>query len=295
MMTLKTLAGARRFEEVRTSYREAEPAAVAETADLLRELGRYRLATDLYRHLLALGESSDLHYGLGESFGKMYRYGDALAHLERAFALAPARTAGSAYYAYILERGGRLAEAEHYYRRALAESPTDPWVLSHYAHYLHKCGDAEQAAQTYQQVLARYPAYTWAVKRYALLMLERGEPLAAAALMAQSTVGGNPFARLNYLEYLLLVGEEEAYRSFRAGIDATRLSTPCQVILELFDYAREVLLVGASDPERLTAWKARVANLDETIHRDFDDLEARIAHRGGNLDEWRSLVDALVK
>src|SRR2546421_378512 len=73
--------------------------------------------------------------------------------------------------------------------------------------------------------------------------------------LLRDAVPGNRFAALNYLEYLLFTDDDE-YPSFRASMEPLDGPAWYPVVVELFDYYRDHLLPGTSDPQRLAAWEA---------------------------------------
>ena len=269
-------------------------AAVLAEADRLREEDLYHQAMALYEQLLEEGESADAHFGIGQCYGKVYDYDRALAHLDKAFAADPERSEGASYYAYILERHGRMDDADRWYRRALegAESE-DLWARSHYAWFLEKWGRTDDACRAYDDVLARNAAHTWTIKRYALLLHRLGEPDRARALL-RDAVPGNRFAALNYLEYLLIADDDE-YPSFRASMEPLDGPAWYPVVVELFDYYRDHLLPGGEDRDRLSRWEADAAALTDSVHRDFDDLSAKLEAAGGDVATWQRMIQLLLK
>ncbi len=247
---LLELAKARDLAGVRANYAAADRATVTEVAEYLREADLYQLAIELYEHLLRGGESALLRFGIGQCHGKIYDFKTALDHLRRAFTLEPERVEGAEYYAYILERHRRFDEAETWYQRALqGPAGEDLWTRSHYAWFLEKAGRTDDAITWYQDTLKRNPSYTWAVKRLALLTLRRGDAAGATAMMrdALEKFPASPFAKLNYLEYLIL-REDPAAADFRKTIVAEELAPPFRALLDLLDIYREVLLPRRSDP-----------------------------------------------
>ena len=294
---LVELAKSKNFDQVLARFREHRPEEVLAAADWLREDDIYNVAIELYRWLLEQEESADAHFGIGQCYGKIYDYDAALAHLDRAFAEDPERSEGASYYAYILERHGRMDDADRWYRQALAGAETDDlWARSHYAWFLEKWGRTDDACRAYDDVLERNPSYTWAVKRYAMLLHRLGDEERAKALLrdAVERAPGNRFAALNYLEYLLLT-EDEEYAGFRESLDPADGPPWYPVMLELFDYYREHLLPARPDPDRLAVWEAKAQALTDSVDRDFDDLTALLEERGGDVETWRRLVQALLK
>src|SRR3954465_5111502 len=199
-------------------------------ADRLREDDLYNQAIEIYTRLLEEdGDSADAHFGIGQCYGKVYDYERALEHLDKAFAQDPRRSEGASYYAYILERHGRMDEADKWYRQALAGAEADDlWARSHHAWFLEKWGRTDEACRAYDDVLERNAAHTWTIKRYALLLHRLGAPGPAgppppdgsgrARPLLRDAVPGNKFAALNYLEYLLFTDDDE-YPSFRASME----------------------------------------------------------------------------
>jgi tetratricopeptide (TPR) repeat protein len=294
---LMTLARERAFDEVVARYRDFAPGEVLNVADWLREEDIYNVAIELYRWLLEVDESANAHFGIGQCYGKIYDYDAALTHLDTAFRDDPERSEGASYYAYILERHRRMDDADRWYQNALGGAECDDlWARSHYAWFLEKWGKHEQASRAYEDVLARNPAYTWAVKRYALLLRQLGENERAKSLVSEAVerTPQNRFAALNYLEFLLLT-EDEEYAPFRASLEGAEGPPWYPVMLDLFDYYRDCLLTSREDPPRLAALEDAIGKLNESVHRDFDDLTNLLRERGGDVDTWRRLVQSLLK
>jgi tetratricopeptide (TPR) repeat protein len=295
--TLMTLARDRAFDEVSARFRDYPAGEVLAVADWLREDDIYNVAIELYQWLLEVDESAAAHFGIGQCYGKIYAYDDALVHLDAAFRDDPERSEGASYYAYILERHERMDDADRMYRQALAGAETDDlWARSHYAWFLEKWGKNDEACRAFEDVLERNPAYTWAVKRYALLLLALGEKARAkdVARDAAERAPANRFAALNYLEFLLLT-EDNGYDDLRASMTPGDGPAWYPVMLDLFDYYRDHLLPSRPDPARLSALEAAADALNESVHRDFDDLTALLAARGGDVDTWRRLIQRLLK
>jgi tetratricopeptide (TPR) repeat protein len=294
---LMRLAHDRAFEDVVAGFRRYPPHEVLAVADWLREDDIYNVAIELYQWLLEVDESAAAHFGIGQCYGKIYDYDDALVHLDQAFRGDPSRSEGASYYAYILERHERMEEADEMYRRALAGVEADDlWARSHYAWFLEKWGRNDDACRAFEDVLERNPSYTWAVKRYALLLLGLGERERARALVREAAerAPANRFAALNYLEFLLLT-DDEGYGALRASLGGGEGPAWYPLMLDLFDYYRENLLTRSPDEARLRALESAAAALDESVHRDFDDLTAKLSERGGDVDEWRRLIGLLLK
>jgi tetratricopeptide (TPR) repeat protein len=295
---LMAIAREKNFDQVLARFREFPPAEVLAAADWLREDDIYNVAIELYQWLLdQQHEAAAAHFGIGQCYGKIYDYEAALSHLDTAFAEDPQRSAGASYYAYILERHERMDEADRWYRQALAGAEAnDLWARSHYAWFLEKWGRNDDASRAYEDVLARNPSYTWAVKRYALLLRRLGELERARALMREAVERApeNKFAALNYLEFLLLT-EDDGYVAFRSSLEPASGPAWYPVVLDLFDYYREHLLPSRPEPARLAAFQTAAAALSDSVHRDFDDLTALLAQRGGDLATWRGQIQLLLK
>jgi tetratricopeptide (TPR) repeat protein len=294
---LMSLAQSKDFDGVLASFREHSDEEILAAADWLREEDIYNVAIALYEHLLEQGESAAAHFGIGQCYGKIYDYDAALEHLDNAFAQDFDRSEGASYYAYILERHERMEDADRWYRRALAGVEADDlWARSHYAWFLEKWGKTDEACAAYEDTLERNPNYTWASKRYAVLLHRLGKEDEARALLrdAVERAPENKFAALNYLEFLLLT-EDDEYAAFRATMDPTDGPDWYPVVIDLFDYYRDHLLTSQPDPDKLAAFEAQAAALKDSVHRDFDDLAALLAQRGGDVDEWKRLIQLLLK
>ena len=296
--SLRELAEARKFDALRSRFRDEPDDVVLEVAEYLREEDLYQLAIELYDHLLSRRDTPEIRFGIGQCHGKIYDYETAVGHLQRAFALDPDRAEGANYYAYILERLERTDEADAWYRKALAGLyGEDLWTLSHYAYFLEKAGRRDEARKAYEAVLDLDPGYTWAVKRYAVFLLAEGEGDRAEELMrgALEAFPGRPFVKLNYLEFLILRGDRDAYeRYFREIADVAPVPW-FPVVVRLLDYFFRCLLHGKSDPEQVRDYERRAAALLDSVHRDFDDLNALLAEKGGDEKEWKRLVGCLLK
>lgn len=295
--SLLEMAEAKDFDGVLEAYRDRSPAEVLAAAEHLREDDIYNVAIRLYTRLLEGEETSVAHYGIGQCLGKIYDYKAAADHLGRAFALDPGRTAGATYYAYILERLDRLDEAAGWYERGLAgDDGDDLWSRSHHAWFLEKWGRPEEACAAFEEVLGRNAGYTWAMKRYALLLRSLGRRDEAEAIITGARSGvANLFTKMNLLEYRLIDEDAAGYEEVRATIDPTAGPPWYGVVVELFDICREVLLARHDDPERLAAWEARATALQDSVHRDFDDLTALVAARGGDVATWNRMIQQLLK
>jgi len=240
-------------------------------------------------------DGPDVQFGLGQCFGKAYDFDAALRHLRRCFADQPHRTEGANYYAYILERHGLFDEAGRWYDVALA-NPTgtaeDLWTRSHWCWFLEKAGRLDEARAAYAEFLTEHPTYTWGIKRYGLLLERLGRHDHAAGVMqaAVERMPDSPFPKLNLLEFQLLTGDEAGYADTLAALgDRAALSLPVQVTVDLFDWWR------APGPDALARLEADAARLPESVHRDFDDLTDALAARGGDVAEWRRLLQLLLK
>jgi tetratricopeptide (TPR) repeat protein len=294
---LMRFAREKRFDEVLARFRDSPPDEVLAVADWLREDDIYNVAIALYSWLLDGDESAAANFGIGQCYGKIYEYDKALDHLDQAFAEDPRRSVGASYYAYILERHERMEDADHWYRQALDGAESDDlWARSHYAWFLEKWGKTDEASRAYEDVLHRNPGYTWAVKRYALLLLTLGEHDRARTLMREAIdkSPGNRFAALNYLEFLLYTDDPE-YPEFRATLELGDGPAWYPVVVELYDYYRDCLLTSRPDRQRRMAFEASADALKDSVHRDFDDLTAKLAERGGDVGAWRELIGRLLK
>jgi tetratricopeptide (TPR) repeat protein len=265
-------------------------------AEKLREADAYKAAIELYSSLVENGhDSPDVQFGLGQCYGKAYDFDRALAHLRACFSAEPDRVAGANYYAYILERHELWDEAGHWYDVALA-NPTgtaeDLWTESHRCWYLEKAGLLDEARAAYAAFLSSHPTYTWGIKRYGLLLWRLGAHEHAAGVMraAVDRMPDSPFPKLNLLEFQLLTGDSAGYVETLAALgDRAGLSLPVQVTVDLFEWWRE------PSADALARLEADAARLPESVHRDFDDLTEALAARGGDVGEWRRLLQLLLK
>jgi tetratricopeptide (TPR) repeat protein len=295
---LVDLAKAGDLTSVAATYKQAPPEDVKAAAEVLREADAYKAAIELYAWLLASGAAagdSDVHFGIGQCYGKSYDFATALSYLRQAFDIERFRVHGANYYAYILERNEQWDDAGKWYRVALDNpvgGPEDLWTGSHYCWYLEKVGRPEEAKAAYEAFLKKNPKYTWAVKRYALLLRRLDDRVGAEAAVrgAVASMPASPFPKLNLLEFLLLDGQEEAYRAALVDLgDRSLLPLPVQVTVDLFEWWR------SPSPEATATLERKAAQLPESVHRDFDDLTEALAARGGVAKEWARLLQLLLK
>jgi tetratricopeptide (TPR) repeat protein len=294
---LMRLAQEKAFEDVLAAFKERPPGEVLAVADWLREDDIYNVAIELYAWLLEVDPSAAAEFGIGQCYGKIYDYDKSLAHLDRAFEGDPERSDGASYYAYILERHERMEDADRWYRQALAGAEADDlWARSHYAWFLEKWGRDDDACNAFADVLERNPMYTWASKRYALLVerLGRHDDALAVIRAPMEQAPANKFAALNYLEFLL-ISDDPGYADFRASLDTAGAPAWYPVVVDLYDYYRDNLLPGNPDPERLEAIETAAGALKDSVHRDFDDLTAKLTAAGGDVDTWKREIQLLLK
>ena len=293
---LMELAQAKEYEQILSVYQQYPIESITEVADSLRNEDIYNVAMTLYQYLLEQKDSPDFHYGIGQCYGKNYDYETSLFHLKKAFDSSEARTEGSNYYAYILERSLLMDRAYEWYQKALANGyDADDWTLSHYAYFLEKYNKREEAKIAYENVLARNPSYTWAVKRYALFLL-KDAPDESMKLMrdALEKFPKNPFVKLNYLEYLIIRGSDE-YEQYLQTLDYEHSPLPLQVLIDLFNYFGRYLVNGKSDPEKVKAYEEKAKGLKDSVHRDFDDLNELLTSKNGDMTEWKRLITFLLQ
>ena len=300
---LMELAKAKAYDAVLTFYPEHSHETIVEVADFLRAQDRYQVALSLYQHLLQhisknerSAKNAKIYYGIGQCYGKTYQYAASLPYLQLAFEIERDRSEGSNYYAYILERNDWMEQAAQWYQKALGNGyAEDLWTLSHYAYFLEKINQPKAAAAAYETVLQRNPNYTWAIKRYALFLLKQNQPDRAQQLMQAALESNNPFAQINYLEYLIICQDGDGYEAFLQSLDYHKLPLPFQTLVDLFDYFWYYLLKGRADAEKQAAYERKVQALTDSIHRDFDDLNELLLDHGGDLAAWQEMTQRLVK
>ena len=96
---------------------------------------------------------------LGEVAARLGRYGDAESLLARCLELAPSFAAARHNYAFVLNRGGKPAEALVEIDRLLRREPRNPAYRNLKAGILVRVGDVDAAAELYAGVLAEYAGH----------------------------------------------------------------------------------------------------------------------------------------
>ena len=105
----------------------------------------------------------------------------------------------------------------------------------------------------------------------------------------------NPFVKLNYLEYLIIREMADKYEEYLQNIGYEKSLLPFQVLIDLFDYFFRYLINGKSNILKVKAYEEKVKQLQDSIHRDFDDLNEMLIAKNGNMTEWKRLIQFLVK
>jgi hypothetical protein len=65
-------------------------------------------------------------------------------------------------------------------------------------------------------------------------------------------------------------------------------------LVDLLEYFWRYLLPGKSDVQKVQAYEHKVSQLQDSIHRDFDDLNKVLLSQNGDLTEWQRLTKLLL-
>jgi hypothetical protein len=96
---------------------------------------------------------------------------------------------------------------------------------------------------------------------------------------------------LSHYAYFLLDTE---YEQYLGSLDYDHAPFPFQVLVDLLDYFWRYLLPGKSDVQKVQAYEHKASQLQDSIHRDFDDLNKVLLSQNGDLTEWQRLTKLLL-
>ncbi|MBD3216484.1 MAG: hypothetical protein GF311_27975 [Candidatus Lokiarchaeota archaeon] len=275
-----------------TSHVEPGPAAQAE--QYLRE-GRYRPLLDLLEEVDQPDER--MRKACAVALGKSGRFAESLSCFDT-IPDAWNMDGVAGYYAYILEKNGRLDDACAQYRHALSTREHDSlWTQSHFAYCLEKAERFDEAERAYRAVLDRSPAYTWAVKRLACFLLRRSRHRESLALHREtlSRYPDNMYAHVNFLEYCLYWRSERSFQRHVAAMVGLSIPPKMEVVIALLRYFGFYLMYGRTEVAKRNACIRQCGNIDTTIHRDFDELDEMVAADKSCSLEWEQLKACLIK
>ncbi|HTT03163.1 MAG TPA: sulfotransferase [Steroidobacteraceae bacterium] len=171
---------------------------------------------------------------LAEVAGRLRRYPDAQALLEKCLELAPSFDAARHNYATVLNRQGKAAAALVQVERLLARNPRDPGYRNLKAATLAHLGEYAQSMQVYEAVLEDFPQQPkiWMSYGHALKTAGRqGDSIAAyrRAITMEPTLGEAYWSLAN----LKTVRFSEAeLGALRAALERTDLSAEDRVHFE---------------------------------------------------------------
>ena len=132
--------------------------------------------------------------------------------------------ARTGYHAYVLERAGRLEEAEVYHRRLLAIRGDDPQSYAGLGLLLRRMGRPDEAEEYFQKSKARDPQYATASLVAGYDLLEKGRYVEALAAFDQNPNRSHPLVEMAKLR----VGGLLAVQKMVAATVAGRYRPPFQ-------------------------------------------------------------------
>ncbi len=176
---------ARNYESVLA----AEPAHV----DALVHLGALRLGQGrpaeseaLLRRAATVADSAEVHANLAAALQALGRREDAVAHYQRAVALAPGMVDAQFGLAACLQALGRHADAIACYEAVLAVEPAHPEANFGLATLFADLDRADQAIERYRAALAADADFAEASYGLGTLLMQRGEVEEATACLRQA-------------------------------------------------------------------------------------------------------------
>lgn len=200
---------------------ERNVAALLRIATLHAADGKYALAEQAYRRLLAVDDKHAYGWeGLGLLMLHTSRQELAEEYLRRAVELDAKLWRAHNALGMIADLQGRPEAAAQHYNSALALRPDDPQLLNNLGYSKYLSGDWAAAESHFQAALSRDPANSYAWSNLALLAERRGQY--DKALDALKRVGPDSQA-YNNLGYLCLVNDNFAEAEYFLR-EAVRLS-----------------------------------------------------------------------
>jgi tetratricopeptide (TPR) repeat protein len=154
--------------------------AALSTATFL-QIGHWRDSLTLYRHTLAVTSRNFLvHTNLGSVLEKEGRLNEAEAQYLAAIAAKPDFVLAHFNHGVLLARKGDAAAARARYEEALRLQPEAPEARSNLASALRSLGDDEGAERELRACLVRDPAFVPALYNLGILLSARGDAAGAA-------------------------------------------------------------------------------------------------------------------
>ena len=180
----------------------------------------------LHAHLAAFPSDVAALRMSAEVAGRLRRYAQAEALLERCLELAPSFDAARHNLATVLNRQGKAAAARTHVERLLAREPRNPAYRSLQAAVLANLGDYAAAIAVYERVLAEYPRQPriWMSCGHALKTSgQRSQSIAAyrRAIEQEPTLGEAYWSLANLKTFRFTAEDREAMRAALARTDLT--------------------------------------------------------------------------
>lgn len=264
------------FDEIKDQVEDPSTEFKRHHAQCLQERLRYDESMALLSDILA-GDADDTEALLIRTFchGKQNKHAEAIADYERILELDGSFSKQIGYYAYLLERTGRLEDADQYYLKGLEAHPDDLWYLGHYAFYLHKVKRYDESADYFERTIAKNTKNTWAIKRYAYLKRDK-DGLDAASAYYDQLIGDEPDNvnhYLNYAELLILGGKGDVAEPLLE----TALTLDKPLVLEVIaQFYMAFYYLSVKDYVAVNTHYSKIIELvkgvESYIHRDYTDI-----------------------
>jgi len=161
---------------------------------------------------------------LAEVAGRLRRYGDSEALLERCLSLAPGFEAARHNYAIVLYRQQKIARALEQVLQLLAADPQNPGYQNLQAAILAQLGDLTESLVVYERVLATHPHQPkgWMSYGHALKTARRTDDSIAAyrrAIEQQPTLGEAYWSLANLKTFRFSAHDKDRMRQALARTD----------------------------------------------------------------------------
>ena len=258
------LAVAERLLRDHLAGHPTDVAAMRLLAETGTRLGRYGDAEALLVRALELSPSfTGARYNLAIVLYRQQKGAEALPHLERLLAEAPADPAYRNLTAACLGLVGEYDRAIVLYQALLAEHPGQPRVWLSFGHALRTAGRRDEAIAAYNRCLALAPglgeAY-WSLANLKTVPFTPAQEAAMARRLEQAALGDDDRLHLNYALGKALEDRgdyADSFRHYAEGARLRRAATP----YDADEAHRQMLRAKALFTSRLFAERAGVGSV----------------------------------
>jgi tetratricopeptide (TPR) repeat protein len=270
--------------------RKARAARHVKDGQALESAGDVRRAETAYRRALELvADDIDAAYLLGRLCGQSGRLAEGEQLLRRVAQEVPRFAPARRDYGLILHALGRTAEALEHYAAAALVDPTDAVVQLNAAIASFDLGDLEVAEAGLRALIDNHGDIPGAAERLGSLLIRRGRPAEAAALLREAQQQ-RPSAETAYNLGAALLASGDAAGALAQFESAVEMDA--DHFLSLRALGRLSLHDGLA--EQAERWLKRAVDADPAQAEAYDDLGLALLQQG-RWDEAREAFEFCLK